>query len=105
MRKATTEIAQSVQGILGVFQKLISARSSEIFAFSLLRALIGNMPYSTYSNYFNEILKILMIRLQTRISGRGSTVFVKDLIYTLSIFISKQGPSVLIDALESLQQG
>jgi exportin-2 (importin alpha re-exporter) len=105
MRKAPSDVAQSVPGILGVFQKLISSRTTEAFGFSLLRGLFGYMPFASYSNFLNEIIKILMIRLQSRMSGRNAAGYAKDLIYTVSILIGKLGPDALLSALEALQSG
>lgn len=105
MRKAPADVAQSVQGILGVFQKLISSRTTESFGFSLLRGLFGFMPHEAYGNYLNEIIKILMIRLQSRMSGRNASGYAKDLIYTVSVLIGKLGPNAFLGALEGLQSG
>ncbi|CEG43415.1 exportin-2-like protein [Plasmopara halstedii] len=105
MRKVPTDVAQSVQGILGVFQKLISSRTTEANAFSLLRGLFAYMPKEAYASYLNEIVKILMIRLQTRMAGRNSLGYVKELIYTVSVLIGILGPDALLTSLESLQKG
>lgn len=105
MRKAPSDVAQSVQGILGVFQKLISSRMTEANAFSLLRGLFAFMPRETYASFLNEIVKILMIRLQTRMAGRNSVSYVKELVYTVSVLVGKLGPDVLLASLESLQKG
>ncbi|EEY65961.1 exportin-2-like protein [Phytophthora infestans T30-4] len=105
MRKAPNDVAQSVQGILGVFQKLISSRSTEANAFSLLRALFAFMPREAYGSFLNEIIKILMIRLQTRMAGRNSEGYTKELVYTVSVLIGKLGPDTFLASLESLQKG
>ncbi|CCI49622.1 unnamed protein product [Albugo candida] len=105
MRKAPTEVAQSIQGVLGVFQKLISLRSTEHSAFLLLRALFCYMSIASYQAYLSEIIKILMIRLQSRMAGKNSTAYTKELVYTLSVLIGKQNPNILLDTLEALQPG
>ncbi|KAI9907456.1 hypothetical protein PsorP6_004090 [Peronosclerospora sorghi] len=105
MRKAPTDVASSVQGILGVFQKLISSRSTEAHAFSLLRGLFAFMPRESYASFLNEIVKILMIRLQTRLAGRNASGYTKDLIYTVSVLIGKLEPSTFLGTLEALQPG
>lgn len=105
MRKAPAEVAQSITGILGVFQKLISSRSTEANGFSLLRGIFGFLAKEVYGNFLNEIVKILMIRLQTRMSGRNSVGYTKELVYTISILIGKVGPDVYVGSLESLQKG
>ncbi|KAE9048933.1 Exportin-2 [Phytophthora rubi] len=105
MRKAPNDVAQSVGGILGVFQKLISSRSTEANAFSLLRGLFAFMARDAYANFLNEIIKILMIRLQTRMAGRNSVGYTKELIYTVSVLIGKLGPDTFLASLDALQKG
>lgn len=63
------------------------------------------MPRESYGNFLNEIIKILMIRLQTRMAGRNSVGYTKDLVYTISVLIGKVGPDVFLGALEGLQKG
>ncbi|KAE8910914.1 Exportin-2 [Phytophthora fragariae] len=105
MRKAPNDVAQSVGGILGVFQKLISSRSTEANAFSLLRGLFAFMARDAYANFLNEMIKILMIRLQTRMAGRNSVGYTKELIYTVSVLIGKLGPDTFLASLDALQKG
>jgi exportin-2 (importin alpha re-exporter) len=105
MRKAPQDVSKSATGILGVFQKLIVSRTTEVNAFSLLRGFIVFMPPATYQTYLNEIVKILMIRLQSRMAGRSPTAFAVELIYTMSVMIGKLGPDVFTGALETLQAG
>ncbi|TYZ61665.1 hypothetical protein PybrP1_010664 [[Pythium] brassicae (nom. inval.)] len=105
MRKAPSDVAQSVPGILGVFQKLLSSRTTEAFAFSLLRGLFGYMPHAAYASFESEIVKVLMIRLQSRMSGRNAAGYAKDLIFTVSVLIGKRGPDAFLGALENLQAG
>lgn len=105
MRKAPTDVAQSIPGILGVFQKLVSSRTTEAFSFSLLRGVFAFMPHESYASFFNEIVKILMIRLQSRMAGRNSASYTKDLVYTLSVAVGKLGPNALLGAMEALQSG
>ncbi|TDH64918.1 uncharacterized protein CCR75_000629 [Bremia lactucae] len=105
MHQAPNDVAPSVPGILGVFQKLISSRITEGNAFSLLRGLVAFMPQEAYAPFLNEIIKILMLRLQTRMAGRNSVGYVKELIYTMSVIIGKLGPNTVLASLESLQKG
>lgn len=105
MRKAPGDVVQSVPGILGVFQKLLSSRTTEAFGFSLLRGLFGYMPHAAYASYENEIVKVLMIRLHSRMGGRNAAGYAKDLIFTVSVLIGKRGPNAFLSALESLQAG
>lgn len=88
-----------------MFQKLISARSSEANAFSLIRAIFGFFPVQSYANFSFEIFKILMLRLQSRMNGRMGIIYTKELILSLSIFIGKNGAMPLFESLEKMQAG
>ena len=46
-----------------------------------------------------------MMRLQARLNTRMGILYTKGLLYTLSVFIGKHGPSTLFDALENIQPG
>ncbi|TMW55093.1 hypothetical protein Poli38472_013855 [Pythium oligandrum] len=105
MRKAPNDVSQSTAGILGVFQKLISSRTTEAFGFSILRAMFTFMPQEAFKNFYSEIVKILMIRLQSRMSGRSPASFVIDLLHTISVAIGKLGADAFVGALEALQPG
>lgn len=59
----------------------------------------------SYTSFLKQILQILMMRLQSRMGARMGIIYVKDLIYSLSVFIGKHGPAALFEALEGIQAG
>jgi len=103
--KAPEQLTSYTQGILGVFQKLVSARSSEINAFNLLRSFIAFMPMESYANMTGEIFKILLMRLQARMKGRMGIIYTKEFIYTVSVFIGKYGSAAFWNPVDALQPG
>ncbi|OQS02111.1 exportin-2 [Thraustotheca clavata] len=105
LRKFPGAVATQIQGILGVFQKLVSNRTTETQAFALLKPIFVCLPLSSYEGLLVEIVKILMMRLQTRLHGRNGTLYVKEMFLTFSIFMAKHGTMHLINAFEGCQAG
>ncbi|KAF0694245.1 hypothetical protein As57867_014805, partial [Aphanomyces stellatus] len=105
LRKAPTQMQTHITGILGVFQKLVSNRTTETHAFALLRPLLVYLPLASYQALLPELIKILMMRLQTRLAGRNAGVYTKEMVVTLSIFMAKHGAMTLVKAVESIQPG
>ncbi|CAK4329689.1 unnamed protein product [Aphanomyces euteiches] len=105
LRKAPTTMQGHITGILGVFQKLVSNRTTETHAFALLRPFLVYMPIAAYQPLLPELVKILMMRLQSRLSGRNAGIYTKEMIVTLSIFMAKHGAMTLVNAVESVQPG
>lgn len=105
IRKAPDQIISSLPGVLGVFQKLISAKTSEANAFVILRAIFAYLPATAYASFTPEVFRILMMRLQTRMNGRMGILYVKELLYAMAVFIGKNGPTPMFESLENLQPG
>jgi len=53
-----------VEPILGIFQKLVSTKTNEIYGFDLLEALVGAVPASAIQPYFVPMMQIMLTRLQ-----------------------------------------
>ncbi|RQM11905.1 hypothetical protein B5M09_012399, partial [Aphanomyces astaci] len=60
---------------------------------------------AAYQPLLPELVKILMMRLQSRLSGRNASIYSKEMIVTLSIFVAKHGAATLVNAVESVQPG
>ena len=101
--KGASEIVQQnlLMGILGVFQKLISSKSSEAYAFDILRAIILFMPQEAFMPHMKNILQILMLRLQ-----QGKTPkYVSFITHFFALFVGKFGAQVYLDQLDQIQPG
>ena len=46
-----------------------------------------------------------MMRLQSRMGGRMGILYTKELLYSMSIFIGKNGANAIFEALEKVQMG
>jgi exportin-2 (importin alpha re-exporter) len=82
-------------------KKLIASKSSETFAFDLLRAIILFVPQEAFMPRMKDILQILMMRLQ-----QGKTPkYVGLITHFFAFFIGKFGSQTYIDQLNQIQPG
>lgn len=90
-----------LQGILGVFQKLLASRSSEISAFDLLNTILLNVPTDALQPFLKTLAQILLTRLKN-----GKTVRYTRLITEFfATFTVKFGSQAFIDQFNSVQPG
>lgn len=66
IQKSPSDILQSLDKILGVFQKLISVKSTETSAFDILSYAIVYFPQESMEPKIQTIFQILLMRLQGR---------------------------------------
>jgi exportin-2 (importin alpha re-exporter) len=52
-----------IEPLLGVFQKLVSAKFSEVHGFDLLESVLANFPAAALQAYFAPMFQIMMTRL------------------------------------------
>jgi exportin-2 (importin alpha re-exporter) len=66
-----------VEPLLGVFQKLVSAKFSEVYGFDLLESVLANFPASALQAYFAPMLQIMMTRLSQSKTEQFTQRFVR----------------------------
>ena len=103
LRKAPAEIAGGgyLQGILGVFQKLVSSRAQDHQGFFVLNALVSSLALPAWIDQLPAVWGILFQRLQTS----KTTKFVRCLVVFVSSLAVKHGPSVVADTMAKVQPG
>ena len=101
LKKAARELVPHLTGVLGIFQKLVSSKATEISAFDLLTSVVLEVPQEAYSQHLQTIFQILLTRLQ-----HGSSERYKRLITNfLALFVGKFGAQAYFDAMNQLQPG
>ena len=83
--------ANHLEGILGVFQKLLSLKSTECYAFKLLNAIINCTPLSTLSPYLPTIFGLLLTRLQEHMKDTKTPKYCKSFVHTICFFAAIHG--------------
>ena len=96
MKIATVE--NSVNGVLGVFQKLIASKSNDHQGFYLLQSFIEFMPKDLIDRYMRQIYILLFQRLQKS----KTTKFVKGFIVFCCLCLSKS-PDTVVQLIDSIQ--
>jgi exportin-2 (importin alpha re-exporter) len=66
-----------LEGILGIFQKLVSTRVYEGYGFDLLECVIDNYPAATMERYWIHIITVMLTRLQSQQSTSFHLRFVR----------------------------
>ncbi|XP_057778621.1 exportin-2 [Salvia miltiorrhiza] len=101
LRKAPHELNQQgrLSNILGIFENLVSSRSTAEQGFYVLNTVIENLGYDVVSAYISHIWFTLFQRLQ----NNKTTKIVKSLIIFMSLFLVKHGPEKLVGSMNAVQ--
>jgi exportin-2 (importin alpha re-exporter) len=93
-----------VEPILGIFQKLVSAKSTEVHGFDLLETVLTNFPAPALQQYFVPMAQIMLTRLSQSKTENFTTRFVKF----YHLFSSKDkegfGTDVFVSICDQVQQ-
>eukprot|EP01035_Chromulina_nebulosa_P020253 gene20253-26295_t len=93
-------------GILGVFQKLLSNKSTEVHAFSLLVSIIQHNTTATLSPYQSTVFNLLLIRMQDQLKDNNKTPkYCKYFIHFIALFSFLHSSEKLNEIFESLTPG
>lgn len=101
LQKAPRELTQEgpLSQVLGIFNKLVSSKSTDHLGFFILNTIIENLSYEVISPYLCHIWSALFIRLQ----NQRTVKFVKSVIIFMSLFLVKHGPGALADSINTVQ--
>ncbi|KAG6427215.1 hypothetical protein SASPL_111457 [Salvia splendens] len=101
LRKAPHELNQQgrLSNILGIFENLVSSRSTAEQGFYVLNTVIENLGYDVVSAYISHIWFTLFQRLQ----NNKTTKMVKSLIIFMALFLVKHGPEKLVGSMNAVQ--
>jgi exportin-2 (importin alpha re-exporter) len=101
LRAAPREIAPTLGGVLGVFQKLVSSRAQDHQGFFILNALVECLPLEAYEGHLPAIWGILFQRLQSAKTQK----FVKCLVVFTSLLVAKRGVDAARRSMAEVQPG
>jgi exportin-2 (importin alpha re-exporter) len=91
-----------LEGVLGIFQKLLSTKSSEVYAFKLLNALVRSCPNDALAQYYPMILQLVLMRMQEHKTVQYCKLFVN---FICLASVCEAGPSQIYQHLEGVQAG
>mmetsp|Transcript_36824 Transcript_36824/g.77254 ORF Transcript_36824/g.77254 Transcript_36824/m.77254 type:complete len:992 (-) Transcript_36824:111-3086(-) len=101
LSKGPNDLVPHLLGILGVFQKLVSSKANEQYAFDLLRGIAMYMPPEAFLPRMKDILQILMMKLQQSKTPK----YVNLITHFFALFVGKFGSQAYLDQLNQLQPG
>jgi exportin-2 (importin alpha re-exporter) len=94
-------VVSKLEGVLGVFHKLISSKRVDQHGLQLLGSLTTYIPLQQLQQYLNTVFSLLFQRLQSSKTPQFSS----SLAVFLSLFVTKHGVAPLQQLLTALQPG
>jgi exportin-2 (importin alpha re-exporter) len=92
-----------LQGMLGVFQKLINTKLHDHEGFFILESMVEHLPIDWFNTFIPQILAIIFTRMQNQ--RMRTEKFVRSFLCFMSLFIGKHGTDVVASNVEQVQQG
>jgi exportin-2 (importin alpha re-exporter) len=104
--RAAEDLTKSnhLEGVLGIFQKLVSTKIYESFGFDLLECVIENYPPSTLDPYWLPIITIMLTRLQGQQSTGFQLRFIRFYHFVASRDDKGLGTDFFVAATDKVQQ-
>eukprot|EP00252_Welwitschia_mirabilis_P008441 TRINITY_DN2027_c0_g1_i1.p1 TRINITY_DN2027_c0_g1~~TRINITY_DN2027_c0_g1_i1.p1 ORF type:complete len:966 (-),score=126.84 TRINITY_DN2027_c0_g1_i1:393-3290(-) len=101
LQKSPNELSQEgrLNQVLGIFNKLITVKSTDHLGFFILNTVVENLKYEVIASYVGHIWSALFLRLQ----NQRTLKFVKSFIIFMSLFVVKHGHVALVDSINSVQ--
>lgn len=90
---------QRLNGLLGIFQKLIASKANDHEGFYLLNSLVENMSHTILQPYLKQVFVLIFQRLQSS----KTTKYVKSLLVFFCVYAIKYGAASLIETIDSIQ--
>jgi exportin-2 (importin alpha re-exporter) len=100
--------ASHLEAVLGVFQKLLSLKPFQVYAFRVLNGLFLHMSIDSLQTYLPEIFGMLLKCLQENIKGnRGgrNSGFIRQFVHTCCFFADVYGGGAICEVIDSVEQG
>lgn len=99
VQKGPSEIASNLQGILGIFQKLLSMGSYEVYGLDLLSSVLMHFPQETLHPMFGAVFNVLLRRLQGKQDGK----YKRNVSVVFSLFAGKFGSQAFNEVTGAMQ--
>ncbi|CAI7622011.1 hypothetical protein N7533_013088 [Penicillium manginii] len=105
--RGSEHIAQQnqIEPILGIFQKLVSTKANEGYAFDLLETVVASFSPTALQQYFVSIMQIIMQRLQNSKTETLSIRFVRFYHFVTAHDDKGYNPDFIMQVTEQVQPG
>jgi len=102
LRVDHTIVGNKIEGLLGIFQKLISNKREDHHGMALIGAIIEFMPLEMWSKYATTAFGMMFARL----SGKSKTQkFSCNFVSLVAFFCHKHGADTLVNLINAVQKG
>jgi exportin-2 (importin alpha re-exporter) len=98
-RRGPAQLAPHIEPTLGVFQQLLSVRSTDHEAFYLLESLIEHLPPATTAPYLTTVFQLIFSRLK---ATKMHMNLVRQFLIFLALFIGKHDATAVALAIDSV---
>lgn len=92
---------KQLEGVLGIFQRLVSSKTTDKEGFTLVEALVHVLSLQELQTYLGSIFNVLC----TRMSKMKTPKFVKGFLVFISWLVGKHGGSTIIKIVDGVQPG
>mmetsp|Transcript_24536 Transcript_24536/g.59067 ORF Transcript_24536/g.59067 Transcript_24536/m.59067 type:complete len:963 (+) Transcript_24536:192-3080(+) len=96
-----TVIGSNLEGLLGIFQKLIASKREDHYGMALICAIIEHMPSSMWQKYAATFVGMMFQRLMKSSTPK----FIVDFVGFVSFFNHKHGPDNFVQVCNNIQKG
>lgn len=97
--------ANQLEPVLGIFQKLISQKWSEVYGFDLLESVISSFPLAALQPYLPTVFNLLLTRLSKSKTETFTMRFVRLYHYMSAMTEQGLGADGVINVFEQVQTG
>jgi exportin-2 (importin alpha re-exporter) len=101
IKKAPGELTQSLNPILGVFQKLLSLKATEGSAFDLLSSAIVHFPQEAMQPRLGTIFQLIL----TKLMSSKTPKYTRLVTQFFALFVGKFGGQAFVDSINVMQNG
>ena len=101
IRASPKQIEPHVQGILGVFQKLVAMKSQDHEGMYVLDELLASLDDAVMAQYLGSVWQVIYQRL----TAAKTTKFCKTFMYTGSLLAALRGGDAAGQSMDSVQPG
>ena len=86
--------SNSLTGVLGVFQKLLAAKATDVYAFALLDALVTHCQLAALAPYMGTVWNLLLHRMQELMKDTKTPRYCRSFVHTLCLYAAIHGGQV-----------
>jgi exportin-2 (importin alpha re-exporter) len=101
IKKSPGELTQSINPILGVFQKLLSSKATEGSAFDLLSSAIVHFAQEAMQPRLGTIFQLIL----TKLMSSKTPKYTRLVTQFFALFVGKFGGQAFVDSINVMQNG